>query len=127
VPPEEFLVILVSTGASDSKLPGALAYSQLDDGAHIEVFYNRVVNTVEPRRAPVLLGHVLAHEIAHMLEGVNRHSDEGVMKAHWDERDFIEMSDRNLPFAPEDAELIQRGIMQRRLRAQSLRAGITSR
>jgi hypothetical protein len=127
VPPEEFLVILVSTGASDSKLPGALAYSQLDDGAHIEVFYNRVVKTVEPRQVPVLLGHVLAHEIAHMLEGLNRHSDAGVMKAHWDERDFIEMSDRLLPFAPEDAELIQRGIMQRRVQAGLLRTGLPSR
>ena len=57
-----------------------------------------------------------------MLEGLNRHSDVGVMKAHWDERDFIEMSDKSLLFAPEDAELIQRGIMQRRLEAQSLRA-----
>ena len=56
VPPEEFLVILLSTGASDSKLPGALAYSQLGDGTHIEVFYNRVVNSVEPRRVPVLAG-----------------------------------------------------------------------
>lgn len=127
VPPEEFLVILLSTGASDGKLPGALAYSRLDDGTHIEVFYNRVVNTVDPHRVPVLLGHVLAHEIGHMLEGQNRHSGAGVMKAHWDEHDFIEMWDRLLPFAPEDAELIQRGIMQRRSQAQFVRAWLPSR
>jgi hypothetical protein len=115
VPPEEFLVILLSTGAPDSKLPGALAYSRLDGGSHIEVFYNRVVETVEPRRVPILLGHVLAHEIGHTLEGLSRHSEAGVMKAHWDERDFMQMSDKPLPFAPEDAELIQRGVMQRRI------------
>jgi hypothetical protein len=57
-----------------------------------------------PWRVPALLAHVLAHEIAHQLEGIGRHSAEGVMKALWDERDFLEMSDKPLPFAPEDLE-----------------------
>ena len=35
------------------------------------------------------------------------------MKAHWDLRDFLEMADKPLPFASEDVELIQRGIMRR--------------
>jgi hypothetical protein len=28
--------------------------------------------------------YVLAHEIAHIIEGSDRHSDSGVMKAEWD-------------------------------------------
>jgi hypothetical protein len=28
-----------------------------------------------------LLAHVMAHEITHVLEGIDRHSSEGVMKA----------------------------------------------
>ena len=111
--PGEPLVIEISTGAPEEQFPGALAYSRLADGVHIEVFYDRVSRTVEPRRVPALLAHVLAHEIAHQLEGIGRHSAEGVMKAHWDERDFLEMSDKPLPFAPEDVELVRRGALKK--------------
>ena len=111
--PGESLIVQLSTGAPQDQFPGALAYARLADGVHIEVFYDRVSRAVEPRRVPALLAHVLAHEIAHLLEGVGRHSAEGVMKAHWDERDFLEMADKPLPFASEDVELIQRGLMSR--------------
>jgi hypothetical protein len=50
---------------------------------------------------------VLAHEIGHVLEGVARHSSEGVMKANWSVRDCAELVRQPLPFAPEDVELIQ--------------------
>jgi len=38
------------------------------------VFYNRVRETVEPSKLPALLAHVMANEIAHVLEGTNCHS-----------------------------------------------------
>ena len=53
------------------------------------------------------LGHVLAHEIAHVLEGVAQHSSEGVMKAKWNERDCDELTRKPLRFAAEDLELIR--------------------
>jgi hypothetical protein len=109
----ESFIVQFSTGASERLFPGALAYSRLDGVDHIEVFYNRVGNTVEAQRVPSLLAHVLAHEIGHLLEGVGRHSADGVMKAHWDNRDFLEMAYKPLTFAPEDVELIQRGIVHR--------------
>jgi hypothetical protein len=109
----ESLIVQFSTGVPEEQFPGALAYSRLADGVHIEVFYDRVSRAVEPRRVPALLAHVLAHEIAHMLEGISRHSAEGVMKAHWDERDFLQMSDKPLPFASEDVELIRRSARKR--------------
>jgi hypothetical protein len=115
--PGESLIVQFSTGAPERLFPGALAYSRLDGGDHIEVFYDRVGRTVEAHRVPRLLAHVLAHEIGHMLEGVSRHSADGVMKAHWDNRDFLEMSYKPLTFAPEDVELIQRGIMHRAMDA----------
>jgi hypothetical protein len=118
VPPEGSLSIRLSTHTPDQEFPGALAYSRLDDEMHIQVFYDRVTAMVESRRVPKLLAHVLAHEIAHMLEGVDRHSGTGVMKAHWDERDFVEMSDKPMAFAPEDVDLIQRGVTQREMVAR---------
>jgi hypothetical protein len=35
------------------------------------------------------------------------------MKAHWDPRDFQEMSWKLLPFTPQDVELIRRGLEAR--------------
>ena len=62
---------------------------------------------------PTLLAHVMTHEITHLLEGISRHSVTGVMKAHWDARDFADMVRAPLPFAPEDIDLIQSGMVRR--------------
>ena len=39
----------------------------------------------------MVLAHLLVHETTHVLQGINRHSDYGVMKGQWDERDFAKM------------------------------------
>jgi hypothetical protein len=72
-----------------------------------------------PVQVSAILAHVMTHEITHILQGAARHSETGVMKAHWDSQDFFQMTKGPLPFAPEDIDLIERGI---RLRA----AGATS-
>jgi len=111
-PPLGALVVDLATEEPAQLFPEALAYSHLN-GVEIEVFYNRIVDAVGPRLLPRLLAHVLVHEISHMLEGVNRHSAEGIMKARWEPNDFLEMSIKPLRFAPEDVELIQRGVSRR--------------
>jgi len=55
-----------------------------------------------PRQVATILAHVMVHEIAHLLEGVARHSQTGVMKAHWDGYDLMQMAVTPLPFDPED-------------------------
>jgi hypothetical protein len=107
--PSEPIVVQVSTGAPPGHFPGALGYTRLAE-RQIEVFYDRVERIFEAPAVPNLLGHVLAHEIAHVLEGINRHSAEGLMKAHWDGRDYMQMYPHVLPFAPEDVELIREGL-----------------
>ncbi len=92
--------------------PGALAYAQ-PQSAKIVVMIDRIdhsVNNLNQRSA--VLAHVMTHEIAHLLEGVSRHSETGIMKAHWDPRDFDLMTYRPLPFAPEDIDLIRQGMAQ---------------
>ena len=102
--------IMVTMGANtpEGSYPGALAYAQ-PFGGGIRVFYDRVQNRAPVMRAP-LLGYVLAHEIVHVLQGLMRHSETGIMKAHWDDSDFGEMSSMRLAFTPYDVLLIQRGI-----------------
>jgi hypothetical protein len=95
--------------------PGALAYSTILPHAagRVFVFADRVKETVEPHVVPALLAHVLAHEITHVLEGVDRHSETGVMKAHWTRQDYRAMADQSLEFAPADVDMIHYGLAHR--------------
>jgi hypothetical protein len=79
-------------------------------GATISVYDARVKNYLEPfQRAdrPKVLGHVLAHEIVHVLEGIAVHSTTGLMKAEWTELDRREITGVGLRLADDDRELIR--------------------
>jgi len=93
--------------------PGALAYAEPFEGIHIRVFYDRVQSAVDSQTVPVLLAHVLVHEITHMLEGSDQHSDSGVMKRRWDRNDYLQMAQRTLTFTEEDVVLIHNGLAAR--------------
>ena len=91
----------------------ALPYSAM--GTTIHIFCDRVLG--DHRDMPAeMLGHVIAHEIGHILEGIARHSPEGLMKPHWNLQDYWRMKKRRLFFAPLDVELMH-------LHAQAVSAG----
>jgi len=98
------------TGTPADRKPGALAFALPYEGSHLTVFYDRIKTNFFPRS---LLAHVLVHEITHLLEGVDRHSVTGVMKAHWNTDEYLAMRMGTLPFAPEDVELIHDGLTGR--------------
>ena len=91
---------------SGAALAMAMPYAQ--SGIRIEVFYDRVAPLLRGHHAPEsqILGYVLAHEIAHVLQGVARHSETGVMRARWQENDFRQMGIGVLTFATEDVRII---------------------
>jgi hypothetical protein len=111
----------------DAKAPsqlhvGALAYAMPFgvSGTRIRVFCDRV-SKVSPENGPgTVLGYVMAHEIAHVLEGVSRHSEEGIMKGHWQQQDYRQMKSGTLRFDPTDVELILAALHKRA--AESARA-----
>jgi hypothetical protein len=110
-PPDGIHVTL--TGQTPATLqPGALAYALPYEGTHIRVFRDRI-EANQPALVPHLLAHVLVHEIIHILEGCTRHSDRGVMKAHWNGVDFAQMLWGELPIAQEDIDLVHVGIEKR--------------
>jgi hypothetical protein len=100
----EPLIVALDARAPARSLPRVLASTTLDEGAavRIRVYYDHVFAFVSayPDRSwlPQFLGHVLAHEIAHVLLADARHSKQGVMTAIWDERQCAEMTKGPLPF-----------------------------
>ena len=104
------VVVTIATDTPRTLSPGALADSRLFEGSEIRVFYNRVLEMVPPDWVPCLLAHVLAHELAHVAQAIDRHSSHGLMKATWELADLRQMVRGLLRFAPHDVDLIRRGL-----------------
>jgi hypothetical protein len=75
----------------------------------IVVFLDRV-QRLDSNGVRSVMAHVLVHEITHVIEGIDRHSTTGIMKAHWNDNDYFEMRRKPLPFAQEDIDLIYAGL-----------------
>jgi len=104
------ILISLSNQAPSDVPADALAYALPFDGSHIVILSDRLQRRVQPAEISSLLAHVLVHEITHILQGISRHSASGVMKAHWDGPDYQTMRFKPLTFAPEDIDLIRRGL-----------------
>jgi hypothetical protein len=109
------VVVQFDTRVSAEFHPDALAYAEpySSSGTRVHVLLERVLAGRSADVAGALLGHVLAHELAHVLERMSRHSDSGVMKAHWSDADYGQMSFRPLSFDAADVEWIHEGLERR--------------
>ncbi len=100
--------------APESATSEALAASELlgSSGAEITIYADRLRGFLDKHRnlAGVAAGYVLAHELAHVMQGVARHSEAGILKAHWSDLDFQEMVFHKLAFTTSDVNLIHQGL-----------------
>ena len=96
----------------DDSGPLAEAFPFAGKTGHITVRYDRVRNSAGACRdlEPMLLAHVLVHELTHVLQCLDRHADSGVMKAHWTSEDYYEMRWKPLAFTEQDVQLIRLGM-----------------
>jgi hypothetical protein len=113
--PTDGIKVTLRFDAPPDEHPGALAYALPFEGAHICVFYDRIAQQGYAL-LPRLMGHVIAHEITHMLQDVVQHSRDGLMKAQWSKRDLAQMRDGNLRFESADIERVRLGFAARRTR-----------
>lgn len=106
------IAIELATNTARATVPGALAYALPYEGVHIRIFWDRIEgNTATPDpTAFAVLAHVMVHEITHILQGVARHSEEGIMKAQWTADDRAAMRWRPLAFTSKDIDLIHLGM-----------------
>jgi hypothetical protein len=107
---EPAIVVRLAEDTPGDYLPGALAFAKVYEGVHITVFWDRIESQCRLAPPVVVLAHVLVHEITHILQGVNRHSEDGVMKLRWTAKDQRAMASKPLPFTPLDVELIRHAL-----------------
>jgi hypothetical protein len=108
-------VVIIDRGQMESHR-GALAYSQpFLDAAPIHVLYDRIPDpdpsSLFARGA--VLGHVIAHELSHVLQRGDWHAKSGLMKATWSAFDFHQMTRSPLFFTSEDAQRIRAAVARR--------------
>ena len=60
-----------------------------------------------PAVQQIAFAYVIAHELGHAIQGVARHSEEGIMKPRWSGEDLTAMLFHDLRFAEADAVMIR--------------------
>jgi hypothetical protein len=111
------VALMLTSLTPDAYFQGALGVALPLEGTHAWVFYDRVLRaSQDDAYLAALLAHVMAHEIAHVLQGMIRHSESGILKAHWSGTDCARMASFPLMFTREDAILIHQGLEERRSR-----------
>jgi hypothetical protein len=73
----------------------------------ITIYLDRIRENRDQSVDLFLFGHVLAHEIGHVLQGESRHSPEGILKRAWTPDDYSDMAAGRLTFTAEDVRLMR--------------------
>lgn len=77
-------------------------------GCYADVFYGStdVEEAGRPGSATVL-GAVMAHELGHLLLGINAHSSTGIMRPVWNDDDLVAASKGNLYFTEAQGQILR--------------------
>ena len=95
-------------------------------GKYATIFYDRVAGYAERWHASegLLLGHLVAHELGHLLLGANSHSGSGIMNVPWSRKKIERANLGTLLFTDQEAKRMQTLVAERiALKADSRRAG----
>jgi hypothetical protein len=88
----DYLVVKILQRFPDHSLSGVLGFSLPGArfGPHVNIFYNRIERVIASGDVDLgtMLGHVMAHEIGHVLLGSTEHAPDGIMKESWGRADY---------------------------------------
>jgi hypothetical protein len=87
-----------------------VAFLSDEGGAYADVFLDhvkRLRGVDEHVNLAPILGHVMAHEIGHLLLGSHSHSRSGIMQGRWHQDQLSEIFEGRLLFTAEQAEQIR--------------------
>ena len=99
---------------------GSFGFAMLSDkangfGSQAVVFYHRLTELAADMDSyrSVALGHILAHEIGHLLLGSGSHSSQGIMRATWQNADLEKAIRGKMRFTPKQAKRMKARFLQR--------------
>ena len=97
---------------------GTAFLSEEGEGTYSDVFYHAVQKLHDDWHASLagVLGHVMAHEVGHLLLGTNAHSPTGIMRLSWQGRELRSVSMGTFLFTSEQAESMQAKLFSVRAR-----------
>jgi hypothetical protein len=75
------------------------------------------VERMAHRHSGVVLGHAMAHEVAHLLLGHGRHTASGLMTSRWNTGELAMALRGDLTFSEEDSVQLQQAVQRRALAA----------
>ena len=83
-------------------------------GRQADVFYANIAEMSAARfRNPAdVLGHVMAHELGHLLLGASAHSPSGIMRLHWGETELQQAARGSLLFNEQQSHRIRERLMR---------------
>jgi hypothetical protein len=110
---------LTTAPAAEARRPGvnagfSMGYSLLPEngagGVYAKVLWNRVIAYAKTVDVPVatVLGHVMAHELGHLLLNTAQHSRHGIMKGVWTGSDRALLTGGRLVFHGREAAAMRR-------------------
>jgi len=99
--------------------PAVFGFAQSDPsggfGYYASIFYHRVeeLSGSWTSSTPVVLGHVMAHEMGHLMLGHGGHSRTGLMTANWDRKELDRVNQRTFLFDSQQAKEIRARFLKR--------------
>ncbi len=112
--PNNLQMRIVARPISLSDSAFGVSYMSADGvGCYTNVFFERVeqLQRTFKQSSAVVLGHVMAHEIAHLLLGTNSHSAFGIMRAHWYRQDLDSASRGGLLFTGTESKRMREKVL----------------
>ena len=100
--------------SKNPKVLGVAAGTPNGVGIVAWLFYDRIQNLQHAIGidTSIFLGHVMAHEMGHLLLPYGSHTPEGLMKASWDTRQALLAARSTLTFNSNQAMAIRTGLAQ---------------
>jgi hypothetical protein len=121
------LTILPQNETTGAGLPDGLfgfALPYADGGVRASIFYQHAREFARggPASLVQVLGHVMAHEIGHLLLWSNSHSRAGLMRGGWSRDDLIRIASGHLGFASEEVQTMIDNVLRRAKQQEALQA-----
>jgi hypothetical protein len=108
--PSHLVLRIVPWSFKSSDSVFGVAFLSLDgEGTYGNVFYDSVEKLHAEWHSGIasVLGHVMAHEIGHLLLGTNAHSRVGIMCSNWHGKELRNISMGTLLFTPPQVEVFK--------------------